>query len=147
MDTPEPVVILLVEDNPADAELLSEGIAEAGLDVALSTAGTGQEALDFLRLRSPAPERLPGLILLDLNLPGLDGLGVLREIKNAGDLKRTPVLMLSSSSSERDVLACYELGASAYLVKPSNLKELRELMAALRDFWLTACTLPPVRLH
>ena len=132
--------ILLVEDNEGDVRLTREALREADVDVELIVARDGEEALAFLRGESAAR---PAIVLLDLNLPKLDGLEVLEAIKGDPELRQTPVIMLTTSSSERDVLACYERGANCYVVKPLDLDEFTALVQAINRFWLGVVRLPP----
>jgi two-component system, chemotaxis family, response regulator Rcp1 len=132
--------ILLVEDNEGDVRLTREALREADVDVELIAVRDGEEAIRFLR-----DERAvrPAIVLLDLNLPKLDGLGVLEQIKGDPDLRRMPVIMLTTSSSSRDVLACYERGANCYVVKPLELDDFTALVQAINRFWLGLAELPP----
>jgi two-component system, chemotaxis family, response regulator Rcp1 len=132
--------ILLVEDNEGDVRLTREALREADVHVELIVARDGEEALAFLRGESAAR---PAIVLLDLNLPKLDGLEVLEEIKGDPELRQMPVIMLTTSSSARDVLACYERGANCYVVKPLDLDEFTALVQAINRFWLGVVELPP----
>ena len=134
----EPVRILLVEDSLADVRLLREAVREHGLDIVLDEVGDGERALAHLNGAGPRPD----LILLDLNLPRLDGREVLETIKADPGLRAIPVIVLSTSASPRDVADCYSRHASAYLVKPMGLDELGDLMLALDAFWLRRAQLP-----
>lgn len=142
-----PHLILLVEDNPADADLIQESLAESVGRVKVDVAVHGEAAIDYLSRKNSAGDvvSVPQLILLDLNLPRLDGRQVLSEIKANCDLRHIPVVVLSSSTAERDVMQSYELGASCYLVKPHNLDSFRRMVRALEDFWLATAELPPRR--
>jgi len=138
-----PVQILLIEDSPADIDLTLESLAEARVANRVHTVMDGEAALDFLFRRGPyidAPQ--PDLILLDLNLPRKDGREVLAEIKAHRDLKHIPVLVLTSSNSERDVLASYRLQANSYITKPIGLQAFQQLMKALEYYWLESAALP-----
>lgn len=137
-------VILLVEDNPADVRLAQEVLREMGLAHVLYVARDGEQAMRMLRRQADSAHlQLPDLVLLDLNLPRKDGREVLKEMKSDPDLKRIPVLILSTSRADSDVLACYEHHANAYLTKPVDLDEFGKLASQLRDFWLTLVVLPP----
>ena len=135
--------ILLVEDNPADAELTREGFAAGSVPVELTVAKTGADACDYVRKRGrhvSAPT--PDLILLDLNLPGVDGRAVLKEIKQDAELRRIPVSMLTSSTADRDINQSYDLGANCYLVKPLDFKSFRGIVQAIEAFWFDTVKLP-----
>ena len=141
-------LILLVEDNPADVRLAQEVLRESGLEHDLLVARDGEQALKILRPdgQNAAP-RLPDLVLLDLNIPRIDGREVLRVIKSTEGLRRTPVLILSTSQADADVLACYDLHANAYLTKPVDLEEFTTLARLLREFWFRLVQLPPRRVR
>jgi two-component system, chemotaxis family, response regulator Rcp1 len=135
--------VLLVEDNEADIELTRETLGLNALSIKLSVAKDGVEALAFLNSAGSWSEPgQPTLILLDLNLPRTDGRQVLAVIKAHDELRRIPVVVLSSSDSERDVANCYHLGANCYMVKPLDLKSYRSIIRKLEDYWLGAATLP-----
>jgi two-component system, chemotaxis family, response regulator Rcp1 len=141
-----PVHVLLVEDNPADADLTREGFAGGSLPVELTVAVNGQEAIEFIRKRGRyAAAATPDLILLDLNLPGIDGRAVLREIKGDDNLKMIPVSILSSSAAGRDVDQSYGLGANCYVVKPIDFKSFQAIVQAIEEFWFAVAKLP--RMH
>jgi CheY-like chemotaxis protein len=131
--------ILLVEDNAGDVRLTREALLEADVDVELVAMADGEQALEFLRGESEPPE----LILLDLNLPKKNGLEVLEEIKGDPELRRVPVIMLTTSSSARDVAACYDRGVNCYVVKPLELDDFTALIGAINRFWLEVARLPP----
>jgi two-component system, chemotaxis family, response regulator Rcp1 len=140
----EPVRVLLVEDNPADADLTREGFAASELRVELVVASTGTDAVDYLRKRGRhSAAATPNLVLLDLNLPGIDGKAVLQEVKQDAGLRRIPVSILSSSTAEHDVTQSYDLGANCYVVKPLDFKSFQHLVRVLEKFWFSAVTLPP----
>ena len=144
MEQPDREVhLLLVEDNAADVRLLQEGLAESGYKYRLSIATNGEEALDFLfrRSRFKAAER-PDLILLDLNLPRKNGAEVLEELKQDRELKRIPVVVLTSSRSESDVNIAYELGANCYLRKPGTLEQIYDLARTIGHHWFDLAVLP-----
>ena len=135
--------VLLVEDNPADADLMAESLEDAKFHCNLHIARDGIEAMDFLHRKGEfhaAPR--PKLILLDLNMPRKDGREVLKEIKQDKNLKRIPVVVLTSSKAESDIARSYELHANAYIPKPVGLEGLTEIVRALDDFWFTIVTLP-----
>jgi CheY-like chemotaxis protein len=138
-----PARILLVEDSPADVRLAQEVLNEARLDHQLFVAENGEEAMQMLR--DPVASiggQLPDLILLDLNLPRMSGHEVLNEVKQDPRWRRIPVLILSTSSSEDDVRACYDAHANAYLTKPVDWAQFVSLAGALRDFWFRFVRLP-----
>ena len=136
--------ILLIEDNRADVRLTIEAIRDAGLSSNLFTARDGRDALDHLRGEGAYEEPAkPDLILLDLNLPNLDGRQVLAEIKNDDSLKHIPVIVLTTSENEEDVLQVYRAHANCYLTKPIDLDEFIDLVKAIEEFWLRRVQLPP----
>lgn len=135
--------ILLVEDNPADARLMDEALAEVKAPASLCWVASGEEAIGRLRCNDPASaDRKPDLVLLDLNLPGLNGHEVLLQIKRDPALKRTPVLVLSSSARSEDVEAAYDGHANAYLVKPQTYEGYLILVASIKSHWLGTVLLP-----
>ena len=129
--------ILLVEDDPDHAELVRRGLEEYGSRLQLTHLGDGEAALEYLRERAPrdAPDR-PHLILLDLRLPRIDGLEVLREIKDAPDLCDIPCVVLTTSRAEGDMVKAYRLHANSYLVKPGEYDRFVELIADVERYWL-----------
>jgi CheY-like chemotaxis protein len=132
----ESVRVLLVEDNPADADLTREGFATSTLNVELTVVGSGTDAVDCVRRRGKyGSAARPDLILLDLNLPGIDGKAVLAEIKRDPDWRRIPVSILTSSQAERDVTQSYDLGANCYVVKPLDFKSFLAIVRAIEKFW------------
>jgi chemotaxis family two-component system response regulator Rcp1 len=137
------IQILLVEDNPADADLTRESFRTSPFEVDLTVAVNGKEAVECVHKRGRfAGTATPDLILLDLNLPGIDGKGVLREIKQDAELKRIPVSILTSSSSERDITQSYQLGANCYMVKPLDFKSFQSTVRAVEQFWFGVAKLP-----
>lgn len=138
-----PVEILLVDDNPGDVDLTREGLAESKILNHLHVVGNGVEALAFLRRHGQyADAPRPDLILLDLNLPVKDGCETLREIKTDEDLKRIPVVVLTTSKDEHDVLKSYNLHANCYVAKPLKLDQYHHIVQSLQYFWSTIVTLP-----
>ena len=131
--------ILLVEDNAGDVRLTREALLEAQVDAELVAVPDGEQALAFLRGEAATPE----LILLDLNLPKKNGLEVLEEVKGDPGLRRVPVIMLTTSSSARDIAACYDRGVNCYVVKPLELDDFTALIGAINRFWLEVALLPP----
>jgi chemotaxis family two-component system response regulator Rcp1 len=138
-----PIEILLIEDNPGDVRLTQEALRECRVNNRMSVAQDGVEAMRFLRRESPheqAPR--PDLILLDLNLPRKDGWEVLAEIKADSDLRRIPVVILTSSNEQEDVKKGYNLHANSYLTKPVDLENFVRVMHAVDHFWLQVVVLP-----
>lgn len=142
-ETGRPAEFLLVEDNPGDVRLTREALRESKVRNNLSVAGDGEEALKFLRRQSPyenAPR--PDIILLDLNLPKKDGREVLSEIKSDPALKRIPVVVITSSEAEQDILQTYDLHVNCYVTKPVDLDQFIKVVRSIEDFWLTIVRLP-----
>jgi two-component system, chemotaxis family, response regulator Rcp1 len=137
-------LILLVEDTAGDVRLTREALYELEADVELEAVPDGEQALAYLRGEGAhAGARRPDLILLDLNLPKKNGLEVLEDIKGDPELRRTPVIMLTTSSSARDVAACYDRGVNCYVVKPLDLDDFTRLVHAINSFWFEDAQLPP----
>ncbi|MCP5144624.1 MAG: response regulator [Gammaproteobacteria bacterium] len=139
----ESITILLVEDNQADVELTTESLENSKLHLKIHTVTDGAEALEFLLARgrhTNAPR--PDLVLLDLNLPRLDGRDVLAAIKQDDNLRRIPVVILTSSDFEIDVIKSYDLGANCYIKKPVGLPEFETIVTAIENFWFTVVKLP-----
>lgn len=142
--TAPPVEILLVEDNPGDVRLTQEALKEGKVYNNLHWAKDGVEALEFLKREgrhAKAPR--PDIILLDLNLPKKDGREVLAVIKRDNVLKHIPVVVLTTSEAEEDVLKSYELHANCYVTKPVDLEKFIHVVQSIDRFWLTVVTLPP----
>jgi chemotaxis family two-component system response regulator Rcp1 len=138
-----PARVLLVEDNEADVRLTREALRDAGDDIRLSSVTDGELALAYLRRENGYEEApRPDLVLLDLNLPRKNGLEVLEEMRADPDLACIPVIMLTTSSAEHDVVACYSRGANCFVVKPLELDEFMDLIGAIRTFWLGVARLP-----
>jgi CheY-like chemotaxis protein len=138
-----PAEILMVEDNAGDVVLVREALREGPPHVNLSIAVNGEEALARLRRHGPfANAPRPDLILLDLNLPRLGGREVLAAIKSDTDLRRIPVVILTSSEAEQDIAGSYDLHANCYVTKPANLDELIRVVRLVQEFWLTVVKLP-----
>ncbi|MFY0583805.1 response regulator [Cystobacter fuscus] len=138
-----PIEILLVEDNPGDVRLTIEALKEGKVSSRLSVARDGVEALAFLRregAHASAPR--PDLILLDLNLPRRDGREVLAEIKADAELRRIPVVVLTTSKAEEDILRTYDLHANCYINKPVDLDQFISVVRSIDDFWLSVVRLP-----
>jgi two-component system, chemotaxis family, response regulator Rcp1 len=137
------VEILLVEDNPADARLTREVFEGGRLSTHLNIVGDGEEAMAFLRREGPyARSPRPKLVLLDLNLPRKDGREVLQELKADPALARIPVIVLTTSAAESDILHSYDLQANCFITKPLDLDEFFEVVRAIEDFWLSTARLP-----
>ena len=137
------IEILLVEDNPGDVELTLEALEDSKLSNRIHVVDDGEKAMAFLRNEAPyAGMPRPDLVLLDLNLPRKDGREVLEEIKGDAKLRRTPVVILTSSAAETDVLRSYDLGANCYITKPMNLERFLEVVRNVHDFWLSIVVLP-----
>jgi two-component system, chemotaxis family, response regulator Rcp1 len=142
--TGKPLEILLVEDNPGDVRLMVEALKEGTVFNHLNVACDGSEAVAFLRqegqyVKAPRPD----LILLDLNLPKKDGREVLAEIKADEDLRLIPVVVLTTSQAEQDILKSYHLYANCYINKPVDLDQFIDVLKFVEDFWLTIVKLPP----
>ncbi len=141
----KPIEILLVEDNPGDVRLTIEALKEAKVINHLTVVRDGVEALAFLRRQSPyAAAPRPHLIVLDLNLPKKDGREVLADIKADDTLKRIPVVVLTTSQDEQDVLKSYNLHANCYITKPVDLDQFVRVVRSIEDFWLGIVVLPAV---
>lgn len=137
------IEILLVEDNPGDVRLTQEALKEGKIHNHLNVASDGAKALDFLFRRGPytdAPR--PDLILLDLNLPKKDGREVLAEIKSEASLRSIPVVVLTTSQADEDVVKAYDLHVNCYITKPIDLAQFLNVVKAIEDFWLTIVKLP-----
>ena len=137
------VEILLVEDNPADVDLTRETLEFAKIRNRLHAVSDGVEALAFLRREPPHEDAVrPDLILLDLNLPRMDGREVLQALKGDASLRSIPVVVLTSSDAEKDVLKSYDLGANCYITKPVDLDQFADVVRSIEDFWFVVVKLP-----
>jgi two-component system, chemotaxis family, response regulator Rcp1 len=139
----DPIEILLVEDSPGDVRLTVEALKEARVLNHMSVVSNGLEAIRFLRKQDAyqnAPR--PGLILLDLNLPIKDGREVLSEIKSDPDLRLIPVVVLTTSQAEQDIVESYQLHANCYITKPVDLEQFLNVIHSIEDFWLSVVKLP-----
>lgn len=148
MSTPQvkPIEILLVEDSPGDVLIAREALSEAKLINTIHVAEDGVEAMDFLHKRSKfADAPTPDLILLDLNLPRKSGREVLAEIKADERFKKIPVVVLTTSSAEEDILKSYNLHANCYVVKPVEFESFVQAVKSIQHFWFSVVTLPPVK--
>jgi len=140
----DPIEILLVEDNPGDVELTREALHEGKIHMHLSVVSDGVEALAFLRREGKyggAPR--PDLILLDLNLPKKDGRAVLGDVKQDPALRHIPVVILTSSQAEQDIVRAYDLHANCYVTKPVDLDQFVTIVRSIEQFWFTVVKLPP----
>jgi CheY-like chemotaxis protein len=138
-----PIEILLVEDNPADVRMTVEALKDCRVSNRLSVVEDGEEALSFLRKNNGyAGTARPDLILLDLNLPRKDGHEVLAEIKGDPDLRKIPVVVLTTSENERDVQKAYDLNANCYITKPGGLEQFVSVMKSIQYFWSRVVHLP-----
>jgi two-component system response regulator len=139
----EPLEILLVEDDPADVELTREALADSKLMTNMNVTRDGEEAMSYLRKEGPYQDaKTPDLILLDLNMPKKDGREVLNEIKADDSLKTIPIVVLTTSESEEDILRSYNLGANCYVTKPVGLAEFMKVVDSIEGFWFTVVKLP-----
>jgi CheY-like chemotaxis protein len=141
-----PAVILLVEDDPGDQELTRRTFANAKIRNQLYIVGDGEQALDYLfrrgKFRDPSTSPRPDLVLLDLNMPRVDGRQVLLEIGACPQLNSLPVVVMTTSSQETDIVKSYQLGANSYIVKPVGLQEFVEILAAIENYWFEIVVLP-----
>ena len=140
----DPIDVLLVEDNPGDVRLTQEAFKEGRINNTLYVVTTGDAALDFLYQRgehTSVPR--PDIVLLDLNLPTVDGMEILEEIKNDPDLKPIPVVILTSSGAQEDIVKSYKLHTNAYLTKPVSPSKFISLVHSFEEFWFTLVRLPP----
>lgn len=138
--------ILLAEDNPGDVLLTKEAFAEAKIKNNINVATDGEETLDYLYKRGRFEDAAtPDLILLDLNMPKKDGREVLEEIKKDDKLRRIPVVILTSSQAEQDVVKTYDLHANSYVLKPVDLGKFAEIVSAIESFWFSVVVLPPTQ--
>ncbi|NEO35442.1 MAG: response regulator [Moorea sp. SIOASIH] len=138
------IEILLVEDNPGDLDLTKATLQNSNIRNNIQTFTNGKEAMAFLRRESPytkAPR--PDVILLDLNLPVMDGREVLAQIKSDPNLSLIPVIILTSSDSDQDILTSYKLNANAYVTKPLELEQFLKVLKSIENFWLSIVKLPP----
>jgi CheY-like chemotaxis protein len=141
-----PITILMADDDPDDCMLTKEALEENRLANGLHFVGDGEELMDYLyrrdKYKEPAAAPRPGMILLDLNMPRKDGREALKEIKADPDLRRIPVVILTTSKAEEDILRTYDLGASSFITKPVTFESLVEVMKALAKYWFEIVELP-----
>ena len=139
-----PIRVLLVEDNPGDAFLTRDTLEQSKLLIEIAITTDGEDALDYLLSRGAyVGVALPDLIVLDLNLPKLGGRELLAEMKQHPQLQGIPVVVLTSSDADRDVVMSYKLGASCYVTKPVDFDQFTRIVQAIEEFWMTVVTLPP----
>jgi len=139
-----PVNILLVEDNPNDVEITKRALERGQVKNHLTVARDGQEALDILFGRANGDAPLPGLILLDLNMPKVNGHEVLKAIKAERKLRLIPVIILTASTREEDIVRSYDLGVNTFISKPVRFEDFIKVATTIRDYWISIATLPPV---
>jgi CheY-like chemotaxis protein len=139
-------VILLVEDNPADQRLTARALGNSKVEIDLRIANDGQEALDYLFRQSQFTDKssspFPDLIILDMNMPKINGKEFLKKIRNIPEFKIIPVIMFSTSEQKQDILDSYQLGVNSYITKPVDIKSFYEVFTRLEDFWLQTTVLP-----
>ncbi|MES1255300.1 MAG: response regulator [Acidobacteriota bacterium] len=146
MTTPTPITILLADDDEEDRQLAQDALVESRLLNDLHTVQNGEELMDYLHHRNafsdPATSPRPGLILLDLSMPRKNGQEALREIKDDPELRRIPVIVMTTSSAEEDVCRSYDLGASSYVAKPVSFSALVDVMKGIGRYWFEIVELP-----
>jgi CheY-like chemotaxis protein len=139
-----PIEVLLVEDDPGDVLMVREALSDHERSNRLTVVGDGEQAMDVLHRRGAfADAPRPDIVLLDLNLPRKDGYEVLAEIKGDEDLRRIPVVVLTTSEADRDILRSYELHANAYVTKPTDYERYMEMVRQIDEFFVTVVKLPP----
>ena len=144
-ESPQPIRILMVEDDPGDVRLTREALKIRKMHIMMHDVPNGIEAMAYLRKQGEyADMERPDLILLDLNMPLMDGREVLAELQKEPELKRIPVIVLTTSTGEEDILAAYDMNANCYLTKPVDWKHFIKVMTLIEDFWLTVVKLPKV---
>jgi len=137
------IEVLLVEDDPGDADLTREFLSQGKVIVNLSLVEDGVQAMDYLHQKGEYADAMrPDLILLDLNLPRKDGREVLEEVKNDDNLKQIPIVVLTTSDADEDILKSYNLGANCFVTKPVGLNEFAKIVQTIEDFWFTIVKLP-----
>jgi CheY-like chemotaxis protein len=148
---PKEAVILLVEDNPADQQLTLRAFKQGKLNTRINIANDGQEAMDYLLNKNKFADieqfPRPDLILLDINMPRKDGKQVLKEIRSNSILKIIPVIMLTTSDQEKDIIDSYNLGVNAYISKPVRLADFINIVSKLEEFWFILSQLPPKKIE
>jgi two-component system, chemotaxis family, response regulator Rcp1 len=152
MDQPlKEIIILLVEDNPADQQLTLRAFKQGKLNTKINIASDGQEAMDYLlnkeKFQDTEYYKRPDLILLDINMPRKDGKQVLKEIRSDLNLKIIPVIMLTTSDHEKDIFDSYILGVNAYISKPAKIADFLNVVSKLEEFWFVHNQMPPKKLE
>ena len=146
---PNPITILMADDDPEDRMLAQEAFDESRISNALQFVEDGEQLTDYLYERGKYSEKgtapRPGLILLDLNMPRKDGREVLKEIKSDPDLRRIPVVILTTSKAEEDIIRTYDLGVNSYITKPVTFAGLVDVIKAFEQYWFSIVELPPAR--
>ena len=148
MDREGPIHILLAEDDPDDRMLTRRALVESRMETTVAAVTNGEELMQYLTREGAYGEAeapRPDLILLDLNMPRMDGREALREIKSDADLRRIPVVVLTTSEAEQDILQSYDLGVNAFVTKPVSFDALSEAMQSLSEFWFDLVKRPPER--
>jgi two-component system, response regulator len=144
----EPKVILLIEDNPSDIELTRRALLKSNIANPLTVVEDGQDALDYFfkkgKYKTDLPYDYPAITLLDLKLPRVDGIEVLRQLRANPRTKRVPIVVLTSSNEERDLAACYDLGVNSYIRKPVSFEQFADCIRQLGLYWLVLNEVPPV---
>jgi len=144
MNHAKKIDILLVEDDPGDVELTKEGLYDAKMLVNLHVVDDGEKALKFLKKEPPyADAPRPDIILLDLNMPRKNGQETLKEIKADSSLRSIPVVVLTTSEAEADIVRCYDLGANCYITKPIGFEAFTKVVGMIEEFWFTIVKMPP----
>lgn len=139
----EPVEILLVEDDPGDIELIKETISSSKLKINLQIVNDGSKAISYLKKQGQYSDKTePDLVILDLNLPLKNGMEVLKEVKSDEDIKHIPIIVMTTSDQDSDVLKSYKLGANSYVTKPMGIEQFSHIVNTIEDFWLTIVKLP-----
>ena len=142
--TCESIEVLYVEDDPGDVDLTKATLEESKIKISFNVVDDGVKALEYLRQKGAYAHAVrPDIILLDLNLPRMDGRDVLAKIKKDEKLRSIPVVILTTSDAETDILKSYDLGASCYITKPVGLDQFSKVVKCIESFWFTICKLPP----
>ncbi|MEV4544561.1 response regulator [Micromonospora echinaurantiaca] len=142
-DTPSPVRILVVDDDPGDVLMIEEALADSDVDKVIDVVGDGQEAMEFLRREGRHTDaRRPDVILLDLNMPRMDGRQVLGEVKRDADLRTIPIVVLTTSNADTDIVSSYTLQANAYVTKPIDLDDFNDVVRRIDEFFGRVVVLP-----
>lgn len=135
--------VLLIEDDPEDVDLTQEALERSNVMVKLNVVHNGEEALAYLRREGQYQQRShPDLIWLDLNLPGMSGQEILRAIREDASIKHIPIVVLTTSDADEDILKSYQLGANCYVQKPIGIREFQQMLSALEQFWFSVAKLP-----